>query len=219
MPGRTPHRRPAIANMGIGTKAPMIRSPKPSPLTSPAPATEKPLWSSSRRAIDPKAVRAVEGGEFEAGRKSPKPCRTPHRRRRYAAVGTGPMSPDDQVGKAIAIDVAGAGDGKAAVVACRLAIDLKAVGAVQGGEIERRGESPTPCRTPHRRRRCLAIGIGSISPNDQIGEAVTVDIAGAGDGVAALVTRRFAVDRGSRWYRRGRRVRSQMDSLACQTPR
>ena len=44
----------------------MIRSSKPSPLTSPAPATEGPAIVVGIDAVEAEAVRAVEGREIEA---------------------------------------------------------------------------------------------------------------------------------------------------------
>ena len=67
---------------GIGAGAPMIRSSMPSPLTSPAPATEKPLWSYVVDPVEAEAVAAVERGEIEARRRSPRRCRTPRSSRR-----------------------------------------------------------------------------------------------------------------------------------------
>ena len=49
----------------------MITSAKPSPLTSPAPATEVPL-PSSIDAVEAEAVGAVEGREVEAGSEAPR---------------------------------------------------------------------------------------------------------------------------------------------------
>ena len=47
----------------------MIRSPKPSPLTSPASLTEKPEAVVSRDAIEREAIGAIEAGELEDRRR------------------------------------------------------------------------------------------------------------------------------------------------------
>ena len=71
---------------GPSAAAPMIRSSKPSPLTSPAEETEQPDWSHRIRAVDHEAAGAARRhcGD-RSPRRSRRPCRTPHSCRRHCA--------------------------------------------------------------------------------------------------------------------------------------
>ena len=102
---------------------------------------------------------------------------------------------DDQVGEAVAVDVAGRGDRDAAVVACRHAAELEAVGCRRGWRGRDWRRSPPPCRTPHSsRRNVLPCGSAPYGADDQVGEAVAVDVAGRGDRAAAEVVGRHAAE-------------------------
>jgi hypothetical protein len=62
-------------------------------------------------------------------------------RSRVRPVRVGTPSSDDEVGKAVAIDIAGAGNRKAAPITSVLAVEPKTVGAVKGGELDRGGKA------------------------------------------------------------------------------
>ena len=95
--------------MRIGPPAPTIRSAKPSPLTSPAEATEMPLVI-GRHAAELEAVGAVEGGEVEIGAEARGLAEHHIARPGMAPMRIGAVGADDQVGEAVAVDVAGRGD-------------------------------------------------------------------------------------------------------------
>ena len=73
---------------------------------------------------------------------------------------------------------------------CRQA---EAVAAVERREIEAR-RSPRPSRTPHSSRPHLPAGIAAIRADDQIVEAVAVDVPRPGNRTAAVVARVDAVE-------------------------
>ena len=88
----------------------------------------------------------------------------------------GARHPDDEVGQAIAIDVAGCRKRMAAVVTRTLAIDHEAVGITAVGEnrqIDRRAVRLA-------KHHVAATGSlnGVRSPDDEIGQAVAIDVAG-----------------------------------------
>ena len=89
--------------------------------------------SPRRLAVDLKTVNAVEGGELEVGGE---PTGLAEHHVGGAAVGTGVRCPDDEVGEAVAIDIAGASYRGAAPVPRCLTIDLEAIGAVEVGEFK-----------------------------------------------------------------------------------
>ena len=86
----------------------MIRSAKPSPLTSPAPLTEQPELIVRVDAIEAEAVGAVEAREVERCHRSRRVAEH-HVALAGACIGRPDRrrSPDDQVGEAIAVDVPG----------------------------------------------------------------------------------------------------------------
>ena len=104
------------------------------------------------------------------------------------------MGADDQVGEAVAVDVAGRGDRAAAVVVGRHAAELEAVAAVEGWRGRDWRRSPRPCRTPHSSPRNRSHSDRHRRADDQVGEAVAVDVAGRGDRAAAVVTGRHAAE-------------------------
>ena len=76
----------------------------------------------------------------------------------------GPVGADDQVGEAVAVDVAGRGDREAAVVTGRHAAELEAVGAVEGGEVEIGAEARGLAEHHIARPGKASMRIGSASP-------------------------------------------------------
>src|SRR5438067_1830388 len=83
------------------------------------------------------------------------------------------VRPKDHIGEAITIDVTGAG------YRVSRSVEAKTVVAVEGVEPDRR--SKTRGLAEHHIAR-----LGVRGPDDDIGEAVAIDIAGAGDGLAAV---------------------------------
>ena len=108
-PCRTPHSSPRNCAIRVGTGAPTIRSSKPSPLTSPAEATEPAAIVNGRLAADLEAVAAVEGGrQVEIGGEARGLAE--HHIARPGTAMSAAARPDDQVVEAVAVDVAGRGD-------------------------------------------------------------------------------------------------------------
>ena len=99
------------------------------------------------------------------------------------------MRSDDQVIESIAIDVAGAGHGKAGVIESVLGDDLEAAGAssdvaeVHGGEAARLAEHHVgrPVDVPRR-------------PDDHVAEAIAVDVTRGGRGNAGFIVSALADD-------------------------
>ena len=211
--------------------APTIRSSKPSPLTSPAEETLKPAWSPAvspwmmkpsagreRREVDHLPARAVDRAEA----------------RRLAehhiglagivAAVVAAVRPDDQVGEAVAVDVARRGDAVAGVVARRIALDDEAVGRRESVVRSITCRPPAVDRAEARRLAEHHIGLAGIGAavvaagraDDQVGEAVAVDVARRGDAAAGLVARRIALDDEAV----GGRERREVDHLpaACRRP-
>ena len=147
-----------------------------------------------RHAAELEAVGAVEGGEIEVGAEARGLAEHHVARAGMAAVRIGPEGADDQVGEAVAIDVAGRGDRAAAVVAGRHAAELEAVRAVEGGEVEIGAEARGLAEHHIARPGVASVRIGVVGADDQVGEAVAVDVAGRGDRAAALVAGRHAAE-------------------------
>ena len=128
-------------------------SSKPSPLTSPAEETEDAAVVTGIDAVEAEAVGAVEAREIERGGKARSLA---EHHIALARIGVpariGARGADQDVVEAVAIDVPRRGDGLAAAVTGIDAVEAEAVGAVEAREIERRRQSPTPCRTPHSSR-------------------------------------------------------------------
>ena len=220
---RTPRssrrRRPAA---GIGAGAPTIRSSMPSPLTSPAPATEKPLWSYVVDPVEAEAVAAVERGEIEA--------------RREAGGGA-----EHHIALAGVVPAAGIGAG-APMIRSSMPSPLtspapaterrcghtssipsrrKPLRAVERGEIEARREAGGGAEHHVALAGIVpAAGIGARRPDDQVIDAVAVDVPRARDRAAAVVIRRRSRRGGSRCCRRARRDRgSPRSRRRSRTPR
>ena len=119
----------------------MIRSSMPSPLTSPAPATETPLQS---YASIPSRRKPLVPSSAARSRLAAKPCGGAEHHIALAGGVPSPdrrMGPDDQIIDAVAVDVPRAGDREAAVVIRVDPVEAEAVGAVERGEIEARREA------------------------------------------------------------------------------
>ena len=166
----------------------MIRSSMPSPLTSPAPRPRRRLVVSvdrrrggsrcCRRALEsrgsPRSRRGAEDHIALAGTAIPSP--------------SAPRGPDDQVIDAVAVDVARARDREPLRSSRVDPVEAEAVRAV-----ERRRDRGSPRSRPRcrrrrsSRRRCPSVGIGVRRPDDQVVDAVAVDVPRARDRAAAAV--------------------------------
>jgi len=91
----------------------------------------------------------------------------------------GTFGRDDDIVEAIAVDVDVAGNGAAAAVIGRFAVDGEAVGPVEIGEIDAGAEAALAAE--HDIGRSVLIVIGKGIANDEIVDPVSVDIAGASD--------------------------------------
>jgi hypothetical protein len=110
------------------------------------------------------------------------------------AAGVAIRCADDQIGEAVAVDVAGSGHAAAAVVAGALAVDDEA--AVAGGDRRQLDGAAAALAED----QIAAPGVGAmrrmaiVRPDDQVGEAVAVEVAGRRDTVATGVVGTLAVD-------------------------
>ena len=101
--------------------------------------------------------------------------------------------PYNQVRQAVTVDVAGTGNGVAAVVIDRFAGNRKAA-CTQAGKVDRLGV--IRLAKDHIAATSIrgAAGIITNRPHNQVRQAVTVDVAGTRDGEAAVITERFSVN-------------------------
>ena len=142
------------------------------------------------------AVRAVERRRDRSSPRSPTPCRTPRSSRRHScSLRVAAIGADDQVVEAVAVDVARRGDGKPAPVKGIDAVEAEAVRAVERREVEARRK---PRRLAEHDVALAGIGVrawvAAKGADDDVGEAVAVDVPGRGDGATAKVTRIDAVE-------------------------
>ena len=145
--------------------APTMMSSKPSPLTSPAEDTDQPEWSPA------------------SSRWMTKP----------------PLPPaHNQVGEAVTVDVAGRGHRLAGYIVRAFATDDEA--AVAGGD---RGQVDLRRKIAGVAKHhvavaclvaCVAGAVGDQSPDENVIEAVAVDVAGRGDRIAGRIARILAMD-------------------------
>ena len=91
---------------------------------------------------------------------------------------------DEDVVEAVAVDVAGGGDGKPGPVVGGIAEDLEAVGRVKIGEVDR-FEALRPAEDPEPRRH-YSLAVGGRAENEVV-ETVAVDVAGVGQAAAEPV--------------------------------
>jgi len=134
----------------------------------------------ARRKVDGRAAGLAENDIATPGRAA---CR-----------GVAGPRPDDQVGQAVAIDVAGRGDTKAAAVTRTLSVDHEAAVAIGDcREVDGRaaGLAEDDIAAPGiAASRGVAVG----RSDDQVGQAVAIDVAGRGHTIAAEVKRTLTVD-------------------------
>ena len=137
------------------------------------------------------AAAGGNGGEIHP----PRGCFAEHHKGTGIATKSIPSGANDQIAKAIAIHIAGAGHVGAAAVVGGGTIDHKAAAAGgDGGKIKR-------CRAGFAEHHVGAAGIrasGGIafrSADDQVSEAIAVDIAGTGNADKVAVASALASDR------------------------
>ena len=146
-----------------------MRSAKPSPLTSPAEATG--CRTTIADAVEPEAVVPLSA-ERSSWRQSPRPCRTPHSSILYADR----QEPDD-VGEAVAIDVAGRGnrpaaaDSRSAPSRRKPFLPLRVAKFNGGGKARSLAEHDILFAVV-----LAAVGIAARGPDDQVGKAIAIDI-------------------------------------------
>ena len=102
-------------------------------------------------------------------------------------AGIGDRSADDEVGEAVAVDVPGPGDRGAAEVVAIDAVEAEAVGAVEGREVEAGAEPRGSAEHDVSSRRPKPARVSAESTDDDVGEAVAVDVTGPGDGATAVI--------------------------------
>ena len=135
--------------------------------------------------VDPVEAEAVRCRRAPRDRGSPRSRRRCRRRRssrrRRTAVRIGVRRPDDQVVDAVAVDVARARDREAAVVVRVDPVEAEAVRCRRARRDRGSPRSRRRCRTRRssRRRRTSPSGIGATGPDDQVVDAVAVDVARA----------------------------------------
>ena len=121
-----------------------------------------------------------------------------------ASVGAAIVSegaPDDQVGKAIAVDVARRRNAGAGVVVCQIALDNEALRRCKGRKVDHRAagaidRAEAPCTTEHD-IAFAGVGAAIVSErrsDDQVGETIAVYVPGRRDTPAGLVECRIALD-------------------------
>ena len=138
--------------------------------------------------VEAEAVDAVERREIEARREAGVGAEDD-----VALAGT-PVAgsagrPDDQVVDAVAVDVARAGDREAAAVVRVDPVEAEAVRPVERREIEARREAGVRAEDDIALAGGIAVRIGARGPDDQVVDAVAVDVARPGDREAAAVVR------------------------------
>ena len=168
--------------------APMMRSSKPSPLTSPAEDTETPEKSMRILAMDDEAaVAGRDGGEVDLRREARGLAEHHVAGARIGACVAGAIAvpgPDDEVVEAVTVDVAGRGDRNAGLIVRVLAVDDEsAVAGRDRGEVDL-GREARGLAEHHvavaRIVACVAGAIAAKCPDDEVVEAVAVDVAGRG---------------------------------------
>ena len=173
----------------------------PSPLTSPAPLDRAARLSRRRRCRrgrSPRCRRRPRRGTGCAARRrrESRSCdRTPRSSRRHRSCRWGRhRRADDEVVDAVAVDVAGAAHRAARVVVGIDAFEDEARAAVAA----RRREQAAQLEGGRKSARAaehhvalagssLAVGVGTIRADDQVVDAVTVDVAGAAHRTARAI--------------------------------
>src|SRR6185295_5274912 len=113
---------------------------------------------------------------------------------RVSSVDRGEGSADEQIVEAVTVDISSRRNGEAAVVVRSLADNTKAVAAVEGRK-QKRGTEARRFTEDHIRGACKrTANRRAVGTDDQVGEAIAVDVTGRRDGEAAVVMGGFAHD-------------------------
>src|SRR5207248_336655 len=106
----------------------------------------------------------------------------------------GAVGPDEQVGEAVAIDIARRAHAAPGDVAGRFAVDLEAVVSVECREVELRGEAARLAKdhVAGPGERAMRGGVGGS--DEQVDKAVAIDIARRAHAEPGLVAGRFAAE-------------------------
>ena len=151
---------------------------------------------------DEAAVAGRDGGEVDRGLNSDRGLAEHHEavaRLLTGIVGaTSTHGSDDEVVEAIAVDVAGRGHRPAGEIALVLAVDHEAAGAGRDhGKVDLRGKAGRLAEDNIAVARKWARVEGAITkfcPDDEVIEAIAVDVTGGGDRPAGSVVRVLAMD-------------------------
>ena len=142
-----------------------------------------------------KAARTTgDGGEIDGVRTGLAEDQIGAARIQNIGIEIAPIGPHNQIAEAITIHIAGTGHTVADRFAGALAIDHEAAAAASdAGEVDGICAGFTE---DHIGAAGIAAGgrIGFMGPDDQIGEAIAVDITGTGHAVAALIAGDLAID-------------------------
>ena len=112
--------------------------------------------------------------------------------------------PDDEIGESIAVHIPGACHADAACIARALSIDDEAASARRHRrQVDRGGSGSAEHHIALARRG--ASGCGAVAgPDDKVGKAITVDIAGTRHAAAAMIVGTLAIDHEAAYARRHR---------------
>ena len=110
------------------------------------------------------------------------------------------ISPDDQIVDAIAIDVAGVGDAAPGLIVCRIALDDEAVAGRQGGQIDYLPSADIDAEASGATEDNIGLAcvdaaiVATARADDQIVDAITVDVTRVGDAAPRLIVRRIPLN-------------------------
>src|SRR5258705_6426609 len=147
-----------------------------------------------RFAIDLKAVAAVQAGKVDVCRKSGRLAEHHVSRARGKTVWVCARGADDEIGKAVAVDIAGGRNPKAAGVACGLAADAKPRAAIETRKFQIGAETRGLAKDHIGRSGIRTIRVGLRSADCEVGKSVAIDVTGRRDRKAADIARRDAVN-------------------------
>ena len=132
--------------------------------------------------VDAEASIAIQGGEIDGGGKAVRLAED-----HEAAIGISGRA-DHEVGKAIAIHIAGGGDSHAGTAKLLVTIEAKAGDAVQPREVD--GGGKAACLAKHHIADADDKPVnqrGGSGTDDDVGIAITIHITGRGDGIAGPI--------------------------------
>jgi hypothetical protein len=133
-------------------------------------------------AVEGEAVEAAQGAQRQCGREA---AAAEHHVSLAAQGDQRLVGADDQVVEAVAVDVAGAADGEAGPVAVGGAVEGEAVGAAQGAQGQRGREAGSA--EHHVRLAAVDAARRPGGADDDVSEAIAVDVPRVTDGAAGLV--------------------------------